>query len=218
METLPRPPDSEKWKRTQIEALPSIARAAKMPRQRIQLYTYFELEMEHWRGHNFPAFPTGDIFDGVQIEAISAGLQRSSFLGGLLGDQTVTRDSQMEFCEWLLNEGERILNSPSMSARVGKAQLSALQGLKRYRELCKRLSPVQYVDAFHLWTAELNDIDLFLTIDKKFVNAIRSSKQLEIKCCPVFPEEIILELGVTEREPMPYEYGKRFYLNGLPYD
>jgi hypothetical protein len=217
METLPRLPDSQKWMRSQIEALPSIARAAKPPKQRLRLYTYFELQMEHWRGHNFPASSPGDIFRGVPVEAVSVGLQRSSFFGGLSGDEIVSRDAQIKFCEWLLANGEKILNSPGICAKLGNAQVSVLQGLKRYRELCKPLAPIQYVDALHLWTAELNGIELFVTMDKKFVNALRSGKRLDIKCRPVFPEDMLVELG-TEQEPMPYEYGKRYYLNGAPYD
>jgi|tagenome__1003787_1003787.scaffolds.fasta_scaffold20576126_3 hypothetical protein len=46
---------------------------------------------------------------------------------------------------------------------------------------------------------------------------LQKNGELDLKCQPIFPEDIITELGIIEREPMPFEYGMRYYLNGTPY-
>ncbi|VUD69012.1 hypothetical protein TDB9533_04375 [Thalassocella blandensis] len=64
-----------------------------------------------------------------------------------------------------------------------------LENLDRHRSLRKNLSVKQYVDAFHFWRAEVSGIDYFLSPDKKFVNAMRQTKKVQLDCHSFFPSE-----------------------------
>jgi len=159
IEALPKLPEKDAWLRTQIEALPTIAKAAKPP-EKLHLYTYSELEIEHWRGPHFPAIRTGDVFEGIPIECVERCIQRSFFFP-LSGKAIKSRNVPRKFYKWLLDNGDQLLKIPSICAKLGGIQTDILRQLGRYREICSRLAPKHYVDGLHIWTGELNDIEFF---------------------------------------------------------
>ncbi len=215
IQAKPALPSNQSWLRTQIEALPTIARLAR--EKRLALHSYFELEMEEWRGGNFPALILGDAFSNVEIARVPPPLDRSLFFQTNM-QAFVGADAQIQFCQFLLNDSPKILKSPKILARLTASQISNLKEVKRYRDICHSLSPKQYVDALHLWTGELNDIETFLTTDATLVRSLSSNKKLSLRCKPIHPEDLLVEMGIANREPLPFEYGKRYYLNGRPYE
>jgi hypothetical protein len=216
IEALRRRPDDQAWLREQIEALPTIAKAARDPNL-LQLCSYFELEMEDWRGGNFPEMVAGNVFHGIPIEQVNHSIKRSLFVG-TSGVEIASVDAQLKFCQWLLANGTDLLEKPGSHERLGTVQIDILRQLDRYREICKSLAPKHYVDALHLWTGELNSLQYFLTTDATFVRALQNNKRLKLICSPIFPDDLVSELGITDREPMPYAYGRRYQLNGTPYE
>jgi hypothetical protein len=215
IEAKPALPSDQKWLRTQIEALPTIAKAVR--EAKLELYSYFELEMEEWRGGNFPNSVAGNVFHDVLIERVAAPIGRSLFVG-ICGVELADVDAQISFCVWLLKNGEEILERPKLLDRLTPTQINALRDIGRFREICRSLAPKQYVDAMHLWTGEINGIENFLTMDATLVRTLSSNKQLTLLCQPVYPEDLLTRMGLAEREPLPLEYGRRYLLSGVPYD
>jgi hypothetical protein len=208
-------PAGQEWLRTQIEALPTIAYLAR--REKLQLYSYFELTVENWRGARFPSLQAGNVFEGIKIAEVNAPIIRSRFAQTDM-NEFYGEESQRRFCEWLLDNGEELLKKSGILERLTTLEIDGLKSLGRYREICHSLSKKQYVDAWHLWTGELNGIANCLTTDAKLVNALSTNKRLSLRCRPIYPEDLLLEMGIADRQPLPYQYGRRYYLNGVPYD
>ncbi|MCP9625827.1 hypothetical protein NML43_01865 [Rhodopseudomonas palustris] len=210
-----KPAVQDLWLRTQIEALPTVVRLVRDGR--LEACSYFELMMESWRGSNFPGNPASDMFRGLNIKELQAPFNRSTFRKSA-GIDLASKQSQTAFCEWILKDGETLLRRPEWLRELDEFELQALNQLPKYREICRSLSSAQLVDGWHLWTSELHRLDGFLTTDRKFARALSANKHLVLACRPIFPEDLLDEMGVQELDPMPLEYGRRYYLNGTPYD
>ncbi|OGP41631.1 MAG: hypothetical protein A2090_06470 [Deltaproteobacteria bacterium GWD2_42_10] len=60
----------------------------------------------------------------------------------------------------------------------------------------KKLNRNQLLDAFHIWCAEHNKCDYFLTLDFKLVNVIRRQKGATLSEL-VTPSELMNKLGIS---------------------
>jgi hypothetical protein len=60
-----------------------------------------------------------------------------------------------------------------------------------------------YRDALHLWTAEVNGLDYFLTADKTFINVMTKTSRVPLPTRPISPSDLLAELGVTQIDPLP---------------
>lgn len=72
-----------------------------------------------------------------------------------------------------------------------------------------------YPDVFHLWTAERNDIDVFLTLEKRLpniVNQIQLSKNHKhrLRISVLRPIDFLNSMGISKRDEVPIKEGK-FY-------
>ena len=65
-------------------------------------------------------------------------------------------------------------------------------------------------DIFHLWTGETNNIEYFLTIDKRFINAISQNQRSNLPCKPIAPDDLLSELNVLERDLLPFETNQNY--------
>jgi hypothetical protein len=206
---------AEQWLRAQIEALPTIARLAR--ERELELHTYIELDFEQMRSRqSFPANLFGDVFEGINLERVEPAVDRSIFFQS---EEHISGAAQKQFCCWLLKDfSERLLEKCLLDDRLDLAQLQRLRNVSRYREICKSLHQSQFVDGFHLWTGEIHGLEYFLTADQKFVRALAANEKLALACTPIFPQDLLRVLGVVERDPLPFEYGRRYYLNGIPYE
>lgn len=214
IEAKPARSASEKELRDQIESLPTIARLAR--EGIVALFTYSELEFEFDRAARFPANVFGDVFGDAPIARIQAPIDRSPFFQEEMSIY-VQKASQTRFCQWLLSL-KTLPKESVLIERVGAEQAGNFQKLDRYREICRCLHEPHFIDAFHLWTGEVNGIDHFLTTDGTFIRALANNRKLDLSCKPIFPADLLDRLNIKERDPLPFQYGPRYMLNGLPYD
>lgn len=153
----------------EAELLPKIADLAK--RQVIGCYMNFETLLESWTIRNMDS-KTGCFYD-APIQKVSAPVEyeRITFGGskkGIDGQYNFFCSlTEPRFLEWQKATG-------------------AYQGKKpRHRQ--------QLADAFHLWCAEHNNCDFFLTLDFKLINVLKRSR-LHSSVKAIEPSELLAEL------------------------
>lgn len=204
-ERRPSPKESEAWKGEQISCLPTIARLAR--EGRIQMHSTPELGYEALRRPgSFPSNIIGQLFADIHIEELNTPIERSRFFQLPIEEHLSTK-LMVQFCKWLLEvDGERLAKSDRIQTSCSEFEINNLMGLGRYRELCRGLGEGQYLDAFHLWSAELHKISHFLTVDKKFIRAITTNKKLKSTCLPISPSDLLDLLDVVDRDPFPYDH------------
>jgi len=214
-----KPPrsSSELWLRHQIEALPTIARLAR--ENIVKLHTYAELLREAWNGPGgFPASPFGDVFRDVSIHEVRPAVQRSAFFAQP-SEEYARTESFAKFCNWLLNDyDERWLDAPYVRSNLTPHEIDNLKNVQRYRNICKPLAAKHHTDAFHLWTGEISELTHFLTTDRKLINAAFRTTSYMPRCVPVLPTDLLAQLGVAKHDPLPFQYGARYTINGMRYD
>lgn len=201
-ERKPLPKESESWKREQVECMPTIGRLA---RQRvIALSSYMEITLEGFKRRH-PLLI--NVFDGVEIEHVDAAVERSYFFQSSI-DKYIDKQSMIKFCKFLLGfNPDEITEKTTQILGWPDFLVANLRNIKRFKALCKGLSENQYPDAFHLWTAELNGADCFLTIDKKFIQVMTKTNQTELPCLPLSPSQLLDQLGIDERDPFEHREG-----------
>lgn len=209
----PELPFDQKWKQTQIECLPTIARLAK--EKKLVLYSYDELDFESWKESQGVKGGKGDLLYGVKIHAARSPIDRSKFVPLTL-DQVCSREDVIKYCQFLINLDPCELSEdicPRLRSRFDDFELRNIDSLDQFRGICKTLAPKQYPDALHLWTGEVNGLDFFLTTDRKFINAITQSSKLNLNCKTISPEGLLDHLEITERDPMPFDHDGFRYLH-----
>jgi len=211
-----RTPD-EKWLSSQIECLPTIARLSQ--EGTLKLYTYEELRWEAWkRSDSFPAQPFGNVFRENEITNVPSAIRRGLF-SDVEPSEHMKAEALIEFCRLLLDGPlDRLLAAPIWQSKLTDFEKRNLDNIDRFRMICRPLSENQYGDAFHLWTSETNELSYFLTADRKFLRAATNQKKTALPCRPITPSVLLDELGIKERDPLPFEYGCRYLLSGRKYD
>ena len=156
------------WLSRQIECLPTIARAAR--EQKVQLFSSDELILEAWQSHgSYPSSSLGDIFADIEIKYVPPSIRRGLFFPRELNEH-IKSASLVDFVKWLIHSYfPRHLDTPEISASISNAERENLNKIGAFKDLCQPLSEKHYGDAFHLWTAEVNQIPKFLACDKKFI-------------------------------------------------
>lgn len=200
----------DKWLRRQIESLPTIARMSRDGE--IVLYTSVELKFEAfnasrgWQGY------VGDLFRDIKFEDVPAAIERSYFWQT---EDLATYSSGVGQAGWykdflLKIDEHKMLAAFDEHRPLPNFDRANLLNLGRYREICANLDTDDHIrDAFHLWTAEANKLDFFLTADKKFINKMTLSTKIDLPTPPICPEALLEHLGVSEPDPMPLS-GREF--------
>jgi hypothetical protein len=86
-----------------------------------------------------------------------------------------------------------------------------LRDLGRFHDLIDALPHEKHwPDAMHLWTAETHRAGYFLTMDKKFINALTKTARIDLPTKPARPSQLLADLGVEDRDSLPAEDSK-FY-------
>jgi hypothetical protein len=133
-----------------FEAMKNVARLAESGR--IRLYDTVELMFE-WMGR--PVGPWRntefDLFKNLTISRLKSPVERAVVFSGF--------DSNDDF----MDQKRRWLQSIQEP---------------RFLELKRVIDRKHWADAFHLWTAEVCELDCFLTLEKKFRNNLASQKKL----------------------------------------
>lgn len=204
-------PPKQPWLQEQIDCLPTIA--ALVRNGRIRFFTYNELRFEAWhaRGGGF------SVFEGLPLTPVPAPLERSRLFIHSDFKRTIHGSETAAFAKFLLyNMTEPLAAQLIETGVLTEFEVQNLKQLGRFREICAGLSAKHHRDALHLWTAEVNGMDYFLTTELKFRRALAQKKDFTPRCKIVSPSDLLSELGVSEREPLPFEPGEEYDYFGRP--
>ena len=192
-------PDNERWKLAQSEAMHGVAESAR--EGKVHLFTYDEIELETLSGTLFPSGVVAHCLAGVKIDYVRAAIERSRFQQMPL-DTFAEKSTRVDFCRWLLSLDYRELaKRPKFMSMFSDFERRNLESLGRFREICANLDETHYSDALHLWTAEVNSLDFFLTSDKKFINVMTKTSQVALTTRPICPCDFLRVLkDKRERE------------------
>jgi len=212
----------------EIDALFTIGRMIR--ERRVRAFSYIELSFEKIkRQMGESAF---DALADCPIERCKVPLERSRFFQtidfegyvakGGKKDRKAGMDtsmSQISFVELLLSleEGHvQQLISHNDIFGMSSFEVESLQNLSWFRTMCRvSQSPENYPDMLHLWAAQRNHMDVFLTLEKRLPN-IAAHLPTSTACVASFPTVVLRplalldRLGVTELDPVPIE-PQRFY-------
>lgn len=209
----PQKPLKEVWRREQIECLPTIARIA--TDGWIELCTYPELINERWRARGSYGNPDGNLFAGLDILQLEAPVRRGLFQQT---DRFIQSEMLTEFVEWFTKfYSSLILEAPMLKDKINKFERDNLNNIALLRTRCSKIERAHYGDAFHVWTGDVHEIPYFLTTDRRLINLATNNSKLFPICVPISPSDFLHRLDVVEKDEMPFEYGKRYFLNGQEY-
>jgi len=183
------------WLQMEIEVLPRVAELIRQGG--VQAYTTNELYAEGFPVQKFPSPRYMDIFEGCTFNTLPPPLERSRWGIGL--DQLCSKEDVIAYCEcfFLTASPERVESFISGMRENPRFSLTPFEAecLRRshvFRAICHGINRTHYPDALHLWTAEENGMNVFLTHDKRFQNVIAHQK-IELKCKVMLPSEFLVE-------------------------
>lgn len=213
----------------EVDALVTVGRLIR--EGKVEAFTYNELEFESFRRPvTIKAF---NALSGCQISRCLAPIERSKFRktsdlsayeskGGKedkrYGD--VSRFGQIPFLEWLVQlDALAVQKIVSRRAELGLTsfEVESLEQLDWFKFVCQRVASTEnYPDAFHLWTAERNEIDVFLTMERRLSNIVKKNikqsktRTHDVKTLVLRPTQFLAFLGIDKLDKSPIEAGK-FY-------
>ena len=216
----------------QIDSLPTIGRLIR--EKRLEAFTYGELRCEKMQ--QFIGEPMFGAMTGCPIQSCPPAVERSRFYQGdyfayarkggkrdrKLGLETTI--GQIPFMQMLcgLKEDFLPLWMPFKQALgLTEFEIESLKNLKCFQMLCKISDSAEnYPDMFHLWTAQRNHMDAFVTLDSKMANIamkIRRSSAIPIEYPTevLQPLELLSILSISEPDPIPIEHGRFYTLHEL---
>ena len=162
-------------------------------------FTTSELYAEGFPVQKYPSPQYIDIFEGCLFETLPPPLDRSKWGVGL--DQLCSKEDVIAYCEcfFLTSSPERadefiagMRHNPRLN--LSRFEEKCLRRSHVFKAICKGIDQKHYPDALHLWTAEENSADVFLTHDKKFRNVI-ARQNVDLHCKVLFPSEFLTEFG-----------------------
>ena len=118
-----------------------------------------------------------------------------------------SRKEVINFCR-LLRKGTPQLfeGTPEIWNRLPEKMRANLRNLSRFHELIDSLpADKHWPDALHLWTAETHGAEYFLTLDKRFINALTKTARIDLPTKLALPSELLDDLNVHVRDPLPVE-------------
>lgn len=219
------PPFSDPAWEAEAEAILMVGRLIR--ERKVEAFSSMELKWEAMRDY-LGSTPL-DAFEEYDIEILPNAIERGRFVRAELGhyvkkggkkDSTEGKNgaSQISFFRWLLKlEPDSV--SKIVEARESRQltdfDCESLDDLGWFKALATRLrSEENLPDAFHLWTARRNGIDVFLTLDRKLINHAasiereKSGFRLGVKV--MSPIAFLRGEGIATLEPYPCRPGQ-FY-------
>lgn len=138
---------------------------------RVKLFSYFELSAERWRNSELDCGYLGrNLFEGIEVEVLPSPVPRAVSIEAFSESRGISQDEHKE------------------------ALLSITD--PRFQTILKQTGPEHVLDAFHFWTAEIHQLDAFLTMDKKFLNVYGNvRKRLGAKTEVWSPKDLCRQLG-----------------------
>lgn len=197
------------WLRNEINAMPTVRRMAL--EKQLRLCLYMGIRHETMAGSAGMVGTKGNLENDIQFEDIQPAVERNFFQKMQIFEYT-KKEHIIDFCR-ILNTGRLIeieQQAPDYWAQFPELTKTSLKNIGRFQQLLACLPEKHYPDAFHLWTAEVNGLDFFLVLDKKFISALTESAKIDLPTRPVLPSTMLELMGVEIREPAPVE-DDRFY-------
>ncbi|EGW51494.1 hypothetical protein HMPREF1022_01511 [Desulfovibrio sp. 6_1_46AFAA] len=204
---------------TQID-IQAIGRAAR--NNEIFLYEYPELVWETWLGYQSWRNNVSPLyaFRDVKWHNIPSPIDRSKFFQS----SNWVEGKEVElFMDFLLKTDHIKLHSLMHKLNIfSEFEISCAKNLPIFQGMCsdKVLGRKRARDIYHLWAAECNNLDYFLTDDKKLINAYKNAlkdKKINIHCNLVAPKELIEILNISTDGITVPNPGNMFLMNGLEY-
>jgi hypothetical protein len=164
-----QPRDDEKFVREQLPYFATLCNSARVGK--VEFFTSFEILMEATRQKGRSEGYLGmNLLRDVPIKHVPSPIQRS-IMTGSAQSIGITEGEQMDFF--------RSIQHP------------------RFVEIRKAVGEAHIDDAYHLWTAEEASLDVFLTIDKRFLNAVKNEKdKIKSSVLAMAPKELCETLGL----------------------
>jgi hypothetical protein len=150
-------------------------------------------------------------------DAISKGGKKDTKAGVALGSA-----NQLAFLKWLCarTKGDiELLTSDAALIGLSEFEIESLRNVQWFQFLCDRSGSAEnYVDVFHLWTAERNGLDALLTLDNGLTNLVsrvrsEKNKTVAIRTDVLRPLDLLRTLGIDEPDPVPLEADRFYYLH-----
>ena len=211
------------------EALFTIGRLIR--EGRIAAYEYTEIQFERMRDRG--RLQEFSALQDCTIHRCDPALERSRFRMTINFTDSLSKGgrkdrkagvepggaNQIAFFEWLCSLRQKHIDTLMQCvAQIGltEFEVESLRNIGWFRFLCERSrSPENYPDVFHLWTAERNNLDAVLTLDKGFQNLVsrvrkEKVKRIEIRTEVLRPLDLLQKLGIEKPDPVPMDT-ERFY-------
>lgn len=218
-------PDSKQ--QVEIDALFTIGRLIR--EKSLIVYTSRELQVEAFR--RTPKIQVFNALRNCEILNCPPPLERSKFRqtidfneylskGGkksLKNNEHIGDANQIPFLKWLQNLNDssvELLIDSAQTLRLTRFEVESLRNIKWFQSLCKIVqSPENYPDVFHAWTAERNQLDVFLTLEKKLPNTMSYlGKNFQIRTQVLRPTNFLNQLGISKTDDVPVEFDKFYSL------
>lgn len=216
----------------QKEALFTVGRLIR--EGRLRAYDYYEIRTERVRGGG--RRPEFNALRGCQIHKCHPTLVRSKFMqtsnlmdeiskGGKKDRKAGVKPggaNQLAFLKWLCGlrkEHVDVLIQHAAQIRLSPFEVETLNDINWFQFLCQRSgSPENYLDVFHLWTAERNGLDALLTLEKRLPNLVsrvrnERIKRVEIRTQVLRPLDLLKQLGIGKLDPVPMEADRFYHLH-----
>lgn len=203
-------PKIDRLLKLEIDCLPTISKLIK--ERKISAYRYTELDYEDWKSSGSGQENLGDLFPSLQMNIIESAIERSYFFQSKLLEY-IEKESIKDFCQWLNVKGakDNIYKIVDIQ-KIPNKMRENIDNISRYQEICHRLQKIdQYIDAFHLWSGEIKQISYFLTVDKKFINAVNKANS---SCIPILPSEFIKIMNIESSQPFEFKENVFYSLGG----
>lgn len=227
-------PKGNKALQEEIDFLPTVAQLIR--ENVIEAYNSKEIECERLRHR--PLIREGNVLNGCEIRKCPPPIDRSKFVqtanfidyfakGGkkdLKAGVPLGQANQISFMKFLCSlteEATRVLLWREHLLGLSTFEIESLRNLSWFQFLCQRSgSPEHYPDIFHLWTAERNGLDVLLTLDgdlPKLISRVQGEKRktVAIKTKVLRPSQLLEDLGVKIRVPVPLEANRFYQLHEL---
>jgi hypothetical protein len=223
---LDHDPDQQREK----DALFTIGRLVRAGR--ISLHTYSELSVENWR-RGRGSEPLVNALSKCEVHKCPSAIERSKIVQTIDMKEWLAKGgksdrkkglpfshfNQAPYFKWLslLSPDERafLVNRASM-LNLDDFEVASLHDLPWFQTLSRVFGGDENLpDCFHVWTARRNELDVFLTIEKKLPRSIqqiegRRTKAIDLSVAVLRPTGLLQLLGITEIDAVPIEPG-RFY-------
>lgn len=190
----------------------------------VTAYTYSELRLEAFR--RTPKVKAFNSLKSCHISSCPAPIERSKFRQTANFAESISKGgkkdkknncnvgdfNQIPFFEWLLwLDDHAVQNIVTHRVEIGLTdfEVESLRQIDWFKFICSRFgSPENYPDAFHLWTANRNNIDFFLTLEKRLPNIVgqiahEAHCKHQVKTVVLRPTAFLQLMGIKDCDDLP---------------